>query len=272
MTAAVFNGLLQRLSWPKGMLWSYVEKRYVFFPRPGSDSTPGDAGLEYEDVFLTTDDGLRLHGWFVPGPEGGGQTWLWCHGNGGNLSNRVDEIALLHRRIGVNLFIFDYRGFGRSTGAPSEWGTYVDARAALQYLRGRPGVDPERLVYFGHSLGASIAVELAMGTSPLGLVLVSPFTSIREMADLTPMFRPFSWLVRGRYDSLARLPSIKHPILVLHGDLDTLVPIAQGRKVFYAANEPKRFVTLRGAAHNDTCIVTQEELVEALAQFKAEVS
>ncbi len=247
----------------------------VFFPQAEVLYTPADAGLAYEDVRFDTTDGLTLHGWFVPGPEGrggDGQTWLWFHGNGGNLAHRVDEIALLHRRIGVNLFIFDYRGFGRSAGAPSEWGTYVDARAALQYLRGRPDVDPERLVYFGHSLGASVAVELAVGTSPLGLVLVSPFTSIREMAELTPMFRPFSWLVSGHYDSLTRLSSIYLPVLVLHGDLDMLVPIAQGRKVYDAANEPKRFVTLPGAAHNDTHLVTQNELVEALEQFKAEVS
>ena len=247
----------------------------VFFPQAEVLYTPADAGLAYEDVRFDTTDGLTLHGWFVPGPEGrggDGQTWLWFHGNGGNLAHRVDEIALLHRRIGVDLFIFDYRGFGRSAGAPSEWGTYVDARTALQYLRGRPDVDPDRLVYFGHSLGASVAVELAVGTSPLGLVLVSPFSSVREMAELTPMFRPFSWLVSGHYDSLARLPSIKLPVLVLHGDLDMLVPIAQGKKVYHAANGPKRFVTLRGAAHNDTYIVTQEELVEALAQFKAEVS
>ena len=257
------------------LLWPQLEKRMVFFPHSEVLYTPADLGIDYEDVFFTTGAGLKLHGWFVPAPRarhGSSPGWLWFHGNGGNIGHRVEELALLRHRLRSDIFLFDYRGYGQSQGTPSEAGTYRDARAALAYLEDRGDLDTGRVIYFGHSLGASVAVELATVRPPKGLVLVSPPSSIRDMADLTPIFRPFTWLVRGHYDSNVRIGRVDTPLLVLHGDLDQLVPIEQGRKLFEAANEPKRFVTLRGAAHNDTYIVTQEELVAALAQFKTEVS
>ena len=253
------------------VFWSQLEKRYIFFPTPNIEQTPGDVGVEYEEVFFTTGDGVELHGWYLPGT--GDVTWLWFHGNGGNISHRVDELAIFRHRLGVNQFIFDYRGYGRSPGTPSEIGTYQDSRAALEYVTSRPDVAPEKVVYFGRSLGAAVAVELAASSEPLALVLVAPFSSVADMAKVAFPFTPFHWLVRGRYDSMAHIRRIHRPVLILHGDQDATVPLHQGKKLFDAANEPKRFQLLPGAAHNDTYIAggssywgTLDDFLESLGE------
>ena len=250
------------------VLWLQVEKRFVFFPVAELLYTPNDAGLEYEDVRFQTSDGLALQGWFIPGDPAGGSnlTWLWFHGNGGNIGHRVDELALAHHRTGNNIFIFDYRGYGESEGTPSEKGTYLDSRAAVEYLRSRPGVNQDRIVYQGHSLGAAVAVELSMTQPPMAMVLVSPFASVRDMA---PSFPPVRWLVRNHYDSISRIRRLNVPVLVLHGELDDTVPISQGRKLYEAANEPKRFQVLEGAAHNDTYAAAAEQYWAAIESFLA---
>jgi fermentation-respiration switch protein FrsA (DUF1100 family) len=248
------------------VLWTQLERIFVFFPTPEIIYTPAQTGLKYEEVFFTTDDGQRLNGWFVPGYTD--VTWLWFHGNGGNISHRVDEIAQIHHRLGVNLFIFDYRGYGKSEGVPSERSTYRDARTALAYLQERPDVNPEKIIYFGQSLGAAVAVELAAHQPPLGLVLVAPFVSLSDMSRiLYPQLPAVPWLVRNRYNSLAHLSSIHCPLLILHGDRDTIVPISQGRKLFNAANEPKQFQVLYGAGHNDTYIAGGDIYWDALSEF-----
>ncbi len=251
------------------VLWSQVEKRFVFFPVAELLYTPNDAGLEYQDVSFQTSDGLALQGWFIPGDPAGGSdlTWLWFHGNGGNIGHRVDELALAHHRTGDNIFIFDYRGYGESEGKPSEKGTYLDSRAAVEYLRSRSDVDRNRIIYQGHSLGAAVAVELSLTQPPMAMVLVSPFASVRDMARLTLPFPPAGWLVRNHYDSISRIRRLNVPVLVLHGDLDETVPISQGRKLYEAANEPKRFQALAGAAHNDTFQITAEQYWGAIESF-----
>ena len=258
------------------VLWAQLEKRFVFFPRSEIEFTPDQTGLEYENIFFTTQDGLTLHGWFVPADHNrgtaDGQTWVWFHGNGGNIGHRVEELALLHQRLKVNLFLFDYRGYGRSQGLPSEKGTYLDARAALQYLVERPGIDPDQIVYFGRSLGAAVAVELAVARPPKGMVLFSPFSSVREMAKMAVPFPAAGWLVRNHYPTISRIRNVGAPILVIHGVLDETVPIAQGRRLFEAANEPKTFCELTGAAHNDTYSAAPEAFFGALEQFRTGLS
>ncbi|MDP6549746.1 MAG: alpha/beta hydrolase [Dehalococcoidia bacterium] len=248
-------------------LWTQPEQRFIFFPSSDIVSTPDQVGLAYEDVFFTTRDGLRLHAWFVPGATD--ITLLWFHGNGGNISHRIDELAVFHHRLGANLMIIDYRGYGRSEGRPSEQGTYRDARAALLYLEGRPGASPERIVYFGRSLGSAVAVELAVAHPPLALVLVSPFASIGDMARIAFPRLPIRWLVRNKYNTLARVAKVQRPLLILHGDQDETVPISQGEKLFEAANPPKRFQILSGMGHNDS-LGGETELWEALEEFLAE--
>lgn len=254
------------------VLWTQLEKRFVFFPVAELLYTPNDVNLEYEDVRIQTSDGLVLQGWFISGKveTGSNVTWLWFHGNGGNLGHRIEELALAHHRTEANIFIFDYRGYGESEGAPSEKGTYLDSHAVMEYLSSWSDVDPGRIVYLGHSLGAAVAVELALTQPPMAMVLVSPFASVRDMANLTLPFPPIGWLVRNHYDSISRIQQLDVPVLVLHGDQDETVPIDQGRKLYRAANQPKRFQVLEGAAHNDTFEVVPEQYWGTIEAFLAE--
>ncbi len=250
-----------------------LEKYVIYVPDRTIEMTPQHEGLAFEDVWFPATDGVRLHGWLVPAPEAR-FTLLWFHGNAGNISHRVDNIKDLHRYLGrpllPNIFIFDYRGYGKSAGSHSdlsEEATYRDADGVLAYIRGRPDLARTRLIYFGRSLGAAIAVEAARRHPPAGLILETPFTSIKDMARVTLPFLPLGSLLRTRYDSLSKIPEIRAPLLVLHGDRDDVVPYEQGRRLFEAANQPKTFYTIRGAHHNDTYIVGDRPYFEAWARF-----
>jgi fermentation-respiration switch protein FrsA (DUF1100 family) len=249
--------------------FTIIDRHLIYYPERELIASPADVGLAFDDVFLTASDGTRLHGWYVSGP--GPATLIWFHGNGGNISHRVDNILLLNRRLGVSVFIFDYRGYGRSEGKPSEKGLYLDAEAAIEYLVKERGLDPGTdLVMFGRSLGAAVAVEMAVRHRSRAVVLESGFTSVRAMASRSYPFLPSGLLVRlveARFDSLSKMPKVRDPVLVLHGDRDPLVPFEQGRELFEAANEPKRFYRIRGAAHNDTYQVGGEPYFEALREF-----
>jgi len=251
------------------VLWTQLEKRFVFFPVAELLYTPNDINLDYEDVRIKTSDGLILQGWFIPSNSESDITWLWFHGNGGNNGHRISELALAHHRTGVNIFIFDYRGYGESEGKPSEKGTYLDSRAAMEYLSSRPDVDKDRIVFMGNSLGAALSVELALTQPPMAMILVSPFASVRDMAKLTLPFPPVGWMVRNHYDNVARIRQLNVPLLVLHGDEDDLVPISQGRKLYEAANQPKRFQTLDGAGHNNTYEVNPDQFWGTINEFLA---
>ena len=232
------------------------EQRFIFFPDPHLVTTPAAVSLDFEEVYFTTDDGVRLHGWFVPA-SGARWTILWLHGNAGNISHRVDNLLQMHQRLRVNVFLFDYRQYGRSQGTVSEQGTYLDAQAALRTLRQRADLDPNSIVLFGRSLGGAVAVDLAWHTpgSCRAVILEAPFTSVADMAARVVPLLPIGRLLRTRYDSLAKIPRLTVPILILHGDRDDIVPIEQGQRLFAAANEPKTFYTIPGASHNDTYLV-----------------
>jgi fermentation-respiration switch protein FrsA (DUF1100 family) len=243
-----------------------VEERFIYYPAATIERTPADAGLKYDDVFFTTSDGVRLNGWFVPYP-GAQVTLHWSHGNAGNISHRVENIKLLHDRVKVNVFIFDYRSYGRSEGKVSEEGTYRDATAALAHLHSRDDVDPKRVVFFGRSLGAAVAAELATREACSALILETPFASIQEMARVVFPLLPIGGLLRIRYDTLEKVKRIKAPVLILHGDRDDIVPYEQGKKVFEAAPEPKEFYTIRGARHNDTYLAGGDPYFTTLKNF-----
>ena len=254
-----------------GLLANYtnVINQFIYFPESIIYQDPSDFGLEFEDVYLATSDGVRIHGWFVPGP--GGTTLLWFHGNGGNISHRVDNIAGLNRRLGVSILIIDYRGYGLSEGSPDEQGTYLDAEAALAHALSRPDVDPERVVLFGRSLGCAVAAEMALRHDVYAVVLESPFTSISSMASRAYPFLPGLGLLTGdMYDTLDKAARIDVPVMVLHGDSDEIVPFEMGREVFEAAPEPKRFYAIQGAGHNDTYAVGGSPYLDALGSFLAE--
>ena len=246
-----------------------LDRVFVFFPEPEIAETPGDRGLQYEDVIFSTSDGVGLHGWFVPGK--GDLTWVWFHGNAGNISHRLDNLILLHQHLGINIFIFDYRGYGRSEGSPSEKGMYLDAESALDYLRSKKGIDHSRIVLFGRSLGCAIAVEMALRHQTHAVILESPFTSLQDMArrshPVLASLLPVGVLVRSRFDSLSKIKRIRSPIMIMHGDRDEIIPLDMGRTLFEAAGEPKRFYTIEGAGHNDTYLVSRGTYFEVLRSF-----
>jgi fermentation-respiration switch protein FrsA (DUF1100 family) len=245
-----------------------LENSLIFQPSSELIATPNDVGLAYEDVTLATDDGVRINGWFVAS-AGADSTILWLHGNAGNISHRVDNIRKFHDRVPAHILIIDYRGYGRSEGTVSERGTYEDAHAAMAYLRARNDVDGDRIVLFGRSLGAAVALELALSTGPRALILESPFTSISAMARTVLPFLPIGPFLRTRYDNLKKIRALRVPLLVLHGDRDGIIPYRQGRELFDAAPEPKSFYTIAGAGHNDTYLVGGEPYFETIANFVA---
>ncbi len=248
-----------------GGLLLLLEKRLIYFPMRAHDVTPAGLGLAHEELTLRTEDGVRLHGWFLP-VKGSRLTVLVSHGNAGNVSHRLDRALLMQSRLGVDTLLFDYRGFGSSEGSPDEEGTYRDARAAYRWLVAR-GVSPERIVLFGESLGSAVALQLALEVEVLALVLESPFASIPEMARAVYPFLPLWPFVRTRYDNVAKVGRLRMPLLVLHGARDEVVPFAQGRRVFDKAPEPKTFFAIKGASHNDTYVVGGDAYWKALREF-----
>jgi hypothetical protein len=243
-----------------------IEDQFIFHPSAAIVQTPLQVGLQFQDHFFTTADGVRLNGWFVPHRDARA-TLVWFHGNAGNISHRVENLKLLHDKVKINVFIFDYRGYGRSAGSASEEGTYRDGTAALDFVRQRLGVDATNLIIFGRSLGAAVAAEMALRFACRGLILESPFTSIRDMAKTVFPVWPIGPLLHTRFDVLEKISKVKVPLLVLHGDRDGLVPYEQGQKVFAAARAPKEFYTIRGATHNDTYLVGGDAYFERLRGF-----
>jgi fermentation-respiration switch protein FrsA (DUF1100 family) len=243
----------------------FFEKNLIYFPDRELELTPTALGLSFDDVWLRTEDDLRLHGWYLPVPDAA-LVVLVCHGNAGNISHRLDRVLLFQTKLKASVFLFDYRGYGKSEGSPDEEGTYADGRAAYQHLRER-GYDPGRIVLFGESLGAAVAVQLAQERPAAALVLESPFTSIPDMAAAVYPFLPLGRLVRTRYDNLEKIPSLRIPLLILHGTRDRTVPFEQGERLFEAASEPKRFAAISGAGHNDAFLVGGESYWKAWTEL-----
>ena len=213
--------------------------------------TPATVRLEYEDVFFAAADGTKLHGWYLPG-EAGKPMVIFCHGNAGNISHRVDNLRLL-RELGLGVFIFDYRGYGQSEGQASEEGTYSDMRGAIDWLKER-GWATDQLIYFGRSVGAGVALQLAVEQPPAGVVLESPFTSIRAMGrhHYPLLWQLAGWALDARYDNHAKIGQLKAPLLVFHGDRDNIVPHRMGKELFEQAPQPKTFYSIPRAGHNNT--------------------
>lgn len=268
--ADLASGLLSGLGWIasailllKAAMW-LLQPGMVFYPTRVLDATPADWGLQFEDVELTASDGTSLHGWYIPHP-GATHTLFFFHGNAGNISHRGDSIAIFNR-LGLSVLIIDYRGYGRSSGRPSEAGIYRDALAARDHLVGVRGGDPASILIFGRSLGASVAADLASRGPSAGVILESGFSSARDMArHLYPGLHRVLYL-RFDFDAAERLSRVRSPVLVLHSKDDEIVPYSLGRKLFEAAREPKRFVDLRGD-HNNGFLASQPDYERSLAAF-----
>lgn len=266
-TAAIALIVLAALA----LLLRLSEKKFIYFPSryPAGNWNPNTYGIRVEDVYFTTEDGLQLHGWFLA-DEQALATLLWCHGNAGNLSDRLDNLVRL-ARLPIHVFIFDYRGYGRSQGSPDEAGLTLDAIAAYDAVASRPEVDPRRIIVFGRSLGGPVAAEVALRRQVAAVILESTFTSARHMA--WQAFKPFPvhWLIKTRFDTLDKVRRLRRPLLVIHGSEDEVVPFRMGRRVFEAAPEPKEFYTIEGAGHNDTYLVGGDAYFERLHRFIEQV-
>lgn len=242
------------------------QTRLVYFPQIGREiaATPQAYGLAFEAVTLATADGEKLAAWWVPRERAAG-TVLIFHGNAGNISHRLDYLTMLHR-LGYSSLIVDYRGYGRSTGSPSEEGTYRDAEAAWGWLTKERGMAPSDIVVLGESLGGAVAAWLAARVKPRAVVIASTFTSVPDLGAQVYPFLPVRLISRFSYDALGAIKSIEAPILVAHSRDDDIIPFKHGRALFEAAREPKRFLEMRGG-HNDGFIFMREEWVGQLGAF-----
>jgi fermentation-respiration switch protein FrsA (DUF1100 family) len=251
---------------PKGRAANFLDQLFVFHPDPWIERDWGRVSqLPLEDVWFTSEDGTRLFGWYVASRRSPA-VLLWCHGNAGNMIHRLENLAALYE-IGLSVFLFDYRGYGRSEGTPSEQGLYQDARAAYGYLTDVRHIDPARLVVFGRSLGAAVAGNLASERKVAGLILESAFPSVAAMAKEQFGGLPTHWLLGSRFPLVERLKSIRAPMLMIHGDQDTIVPFPLGEQVFLAAPGPKSLYVVKGADHNNLPFVGGQSYFSTLKQF-----
>jgi len=221
--------------------------------------------LDYEDVRLRTSDNVGIHGWWVPAKAAARGAVLILHGNAGNISHRLEYLAMFHR-LGYSTLIVDYRGYGTSDGTPSEDGTYRDAEAAWQHLVQARQVKPGDVVLFGESLGGGVATWLALQHPPRALLLASTFTSAPDLGAEVYPWLPVRLLARVDYNNLDRIRRIAVPVLIAHSRTDDIIPFRHGQRLFDAASEPKQFLELAGG-HNDGFVFMREEWVGAVATF-----
>ena len=282
MTGATFVNLLVAVVLGYVLLVGIVfvtQERLVYFPDIGREVaiTPKAYGLDFESVQIATEDGEKLHSWWVPVERPRG-TVLLFHGNAGSIAGRVDYLLMFHR-LGYSTLIIDYRGYGQSTGKPSEAGTYRDAEAAWHWLTATRGIKAADIVLFGESLGGAVASWLAArvppvtepavpqpGGTPRALILASTFTSVNDLGAEVYPFLPVRLISRIGYDNRANLQAVQVPVLIAHSPRDELIPYAHGRRLFDAARQPKQFLELAGG-HNDGFIFMRESWVQALRDF-----
>ena len=244
------------------------ERRFIYMPEAALAAQPADYGLDAEEVRPVATDGTTLHGWWIR--SRGRWLLIWYHGNAGNISHRLDNARALVDRLGVDIMLVDYRGYGLSEGTPDEAGLYLDGLAMYDAAVAR-GVPPERIVLFGRSLGAAVAVEVALTRSAAAVILETPFRSVPAMARSIYPFVP-SFLIRTRLDNERKISRLDAPKLILHGDRDRTVPIAHGRALFDLASPPKRFFPIPGASHNDTYVVGGDAYFDVWEQFLQETA
>lgn len=241
----------------------YIERRNLFFPFKTIEYTPQAIGLSYEDIYFTTEDGKKINGWFVPAKEAK-YTILFFHGNGGNLSHRLDKIKIFHD-LGLNIFIIDYRGYGKSEGAPSEAGLYLDAKAAYSYLTDNVNIIPSSIILYGESLGGAVALELATKVTAEAVITEEAFSSMRGIAkDMYP-FIP-SFLVSDRFNSVSRIEKVDIPKLIIHSKNDEMIPFSNAQTLYNKAKDPKVLAAISGS-HNDAFIESEKDYTNYIREF-----
>jgi len=236
----------------------------IFFPVNALHESPRSWGMDFENVMIPTQDGLRLHAWYIPQKDAT-KTLLFFHGNAGNISHRGESLKIFHD-LGLNVLIFDYRGYGQSEGQPDEAGLYIDAIAAWDYLIHTRGVRDQDIIIFGRSLGGVVAAQLGSHTSPVAIILESTFSSAKAMAR--EMFPILSFVVPVRFDFKTEeyIKAVNYPVLVIHSPDDNIIPYTLGRAVYDAANQPKQWLEIKGD-HNNGFLQSQPKYQQALANF-----
>jgi fermentation-respiration switch protein FrsA (DUF1100 family) len=247
-----------------------LENAFLYHPIRAVQEWLPPPNERVQDVELLTATGTRIHAWWCPTegwrPEQGAV--LYSHGNAGNLSHRGEGVARWQEQMGQAVLIYDYPGYGKSSGRPDEAGCYAAALAAYEWLIAEKQVPPQRILLYGGSLGGGVAVDVAVSRPYRAMVLVSTFTSIPDMARTIYPWLPARWLLRNRFDSLAKIGRCCRPLFVAHGTADRLVPFRQGERLFAAAPEPKRFFPMRGYDHNHS---PGPDFYAALREFQAAV-
>ena len=247
----------------------YIERHSIYFPMKGNTTTPESIGLPYEENYFTTSDNVRLHGWFIPNKERSAYTVIFCHGNAGNISHRLEKIALLYK-LGLSIFIFDYRGYGKSEGSPSEQGLYKDVDAAYKYLTKERGISKDDIVLYGESIGGAVCINLAAKSDSRALITEEAFTSTKDMAKIYYPFMPH-FMLSSKLDSVSKIKNVKCPKLIIHSINDEIVPFRLGEKLFDAARPPKKFLKIQGS-HNTCFLDSEEEFTEGIRSFLAEIN
>ena len=244
-------------------LLAAMEGSLIYFPSRALDARPEDYGLGADEFFLRAEDGVRIHGWWIRGD--GKRALLFFHGNAGNISHRLDRAKLLVNRLGLDILLFDYRGYGRSEGRPSEAGLYRDARAAYQAATER-GFRAGRIVLFGESLGSAVALQLALERRCGAVILETPFLSVPALARKYYPYVP-RFLIRTRFDSEEKISRLSVPKLIIQAERDEIVPAGHARRLYELAAPPKELYVIPGATHNDTYGAGGAEYFETWRRF-----
>jgi len=267
MTISHIAGMIALLLIGYGIFLVSCERQIIYHPYkyPEGNWNPSSSLVPKVDVRFAASDGVLLHGWYVSS-KNSDVTLLWFHGNAGNVTHRLDNIKML-KPLNLDIFIFDYRGYGKSEGEPNEEGIYLDSQAAYDWLVNVKKKVPEKIILFGRSLGGICAIEVASKNKAAGIILESVFPSAEKMAkNIFPVF-PLGWAIKSRFDAIGKVPNLKLPKLFLHGTRDEIVPYKLGRELFTAAAEPKVFHDIHDAGHNDTFLVGGADYLAIIDQF-----
>jgi len=247
-------------------IYKFLTQSYdVYHPKKEITATPFDIRLYFEEVIFKSSDGINLSGWFLPVRNHKGVI-LILHGSGENISNGLTLIDYFYRKLGLSVFIIDYRGYGKSEGRPTEKGTYLDARAAWEYLTGPRKIKPQEIIIFGRSLGGPIAAWLAKEVKPRALILDSTFTSIKDIAVQMYPYLPVRKFFRFNYSTIEYLKEIVSPVLIIHSSEDDYIPFSYALKLYNTVKEPKQFLKITGE-HNNNYITSEKIYIEGIKSF-----
>jgi fermentation-respiration switch protein FrsA (DUF1100 family) len=254
------------------VLLYFYQPKLVFHPHSEIEATPALISLDYEELTLTTSDGIAVNAWWVPHPAARASV-LFLHGNAGNISHRLDSIQIFHD-LGLSVLIFDYRGYGKSTGTPSEQGTYIDAETAWDYLIEKKKIEQEQIIIFGRSLGGAVASWLAERHLPAGFIMESSFSSIADIGKHYYPYLPTSLLARIKYPSIDRISNIRSPILIIHSKDDEIIPYSHSERLFTEAikekTAQKTLLEINGG-HNEGFILSGKKYSDGLDKFISDI-